>query len=314
MRLGFLILSASHITRLCIFVGMAGAGIIKRVKKGLNDPIVENFSWKGSLMFSLQASIYIAFVLFIINHGMNQAQPLLMAALFALGSFFSLLPANWGMPKMLPATYDEERWTVGKHILHTLFVAFCITGLNQLLLGLAEYSLSPFWVMFAQIILMGALPITLGLLIIKRRRLKRNEANAQTANQQLDRLHQPQSVTEMPEVVSLRSQNGEESLNLLPNQLIYLESVDNQVEVHWLNMMFPQKTVLHNTLKELEVALNQHPQFLRCDQSFIVNLKAVDEVEGNVRGYQLTLSGSAREIPVSSSYLNAFDARIKQLS
>jgi hypothetical protein len=244
---------------------------------------------------------------------LTDSQHLITTILIGLGCFFPLMLANWLVPKLLPSIYDEERWTIGKHILQTLVVMFCITCFNQLALSLVNLLRPSFWVMYAYVTMIGFFPITLGLLVAERRRLKRNMAHAQTANQQLDKLHQPQPVTEMPEVVSLSSENGKEQLNLLPNQLIYIESMGNYVEVHWLNMMFPQKTVLRNTLKDLEAALQQHPQFLRCHRAFIINLKAVSRTEGNARGYQLTISGSEREIPVSRSYLDAFDTRMSQL-
>src|SRR5207237_9569732 len=108
-------------------------------------------------------------------------------------------------------------------------------------------------------------------------------------NAQLDKLHKPAPLAaapELPKGIVLAAENGKEKLNLLPNQLVYLESVGNYVDVYWLNLMFPQNTVLRSTLKEMEVALHEHPKFFRCHRAFIVNLKAVHKTEGNARGYQ----------------------------
>ncbi|MBC8153486.1 MAG: LytTR family transcriptional regulator, partial [Bacteroidetes bacterium] len=212
--------------------------------------------------------------------------------------------------------YDEDRWTVGKHSLHVLLVLFCISAGNQAVLVLTNNPHPPFWQMYLTVTVIGFFPTTLGLFLAERRRLKRNLAHAQTLNAQLDRLHRPAPVPAapvLPKGVELTAENGKDKLSLLPNQLIYLESVGNYVEVHWLNMVFPQKTMLRNTLKEMERALRDHPQFFRCHRAFIVNLKAVNKTEGNARGYQLTMSGSGQSIPVSRGYVDAFDARMATL-
>ncbi len=109
----------------------------------------------------------------------------------------------------------------------------------------------------------GFFPITVSVLLAAQRRLRKNLAQAKLLNTQLDRLHEPAAVPAEPALptgIVLKSEVGKESLSLLPNQLLYIESAGNYIEVRWLNFMFPQKTIL--------------------------------------RSYQLTLSGSEQEVPV----------------
>ncbi|WP_317166355.1 LytTR family DNA-binding domain-containing protein [Spirosoma agri] len=48
---------------------------------------------------------------------------------------------------------------------------------------------------------------------------------------------------------------------------------------------------MRSTLKGIESALGQHPQFFRCHRAFVVNLSTVVHADGNARGYQLPLEG-----------------------
>jgi DNA-binding LytR/AlgR family response regulator len=168
----------------------------------------------------------------------------------------------------------------------------------------------------------GLFPIMLGVFMAEQRRLKRHLAQAQVLNQQLDRHpnspdDQPNSSpgTMLPQpIVQLVSESGRERLSLSPNQLRYVESVDNYVQVHWLDDGVAQKTVLRSTLKGIESALGQHPQFFRCHRAYLVNLSAVVQADGNARGYQLTLDGVNETVPVSRSFLSAFDGRLKAQS
>ncbi|WP_266366102.1 LytR/AlgR family response regulator transcription factor [Tellurirhabdus rosea] len=289
--------------------------MLTKISQFFNRPLAEDFSFRYQFRLALQAGFYVALLLFFLG-GPPDASRVLSAGLFGLGCFAATVLANCLIPALLPRIYNEESWTVWRQILHTLFVLLCISAVNQTLLWALNQSRPPFWAMYVYVTVIGFFPITLGVLLMERRRLKRNIEHARTANEQIDRLHHPvpEVADEMPEVLELVSTNGKERLSLLPNQLLYVESTGNYVEVHYLNFMFPQTATLRSTLKEIEEALANQPQFLRCHRAFIINLKAVEKTEGNARGYQLTLSGSQRQIPVSRSYLEAFDERMQALS
>ncbi len=297
--------------------------MIKRVKAFFNRPLAEDFSWQTQGWLSLQAGFYVFLFLTVFNTGAGGwVNRVAYHALFGLGCAATSWLANTLMPRLLPGWYDEDRWTVGRHAGHVLVVLLFVSVGNSLLLLMLNLGTLPFWKMYAMVTVIGFVPVFLGVMLAERRRLTRNLAQARQLNAQLDQLHRPVSLanvpeptgmSDMPKGVVLASETGTERLSLLPNQFVYAESVGNYVEVHWLNFMFPQKTSLRSTLKDVEAALAHDPQFFRCHRAFIVNLRAVSHTTGNSRGYQLTMSGSSREIPVSRAYLAAFDARMKAL-
>ncbi|MEZ0486305.1 LytR/AlgR family response regulator transcription factor [Fibrella aquatica] len=294
--------------------------MINRVRAWLNRPLAEDFSLKNQGWLAVQAGVYIFLFLSFFNAGgSNWKERLFMHALFAVGCALSSLSVNTVVPRLFPVWYDEEYWTVGRHALHVLLVLLAVSLGNQLVLFLLDLPLLPFLTMYLMVTVVGFFPVFMGVMIAERRRLKRNLLQAQQLNVQLDQLHQPNvpdlpTVTDLPKGILLTSDTGKERLSLLPNQLVYIESVGNYVEVYWLNFMFPQKTILRNTLKEVEAAIADDPQFFRCHRAFLVNLRAIHHTTGNSRGYLLMMSGTNREIPVSRSYLAAFDARMAKLS
>ncbi|MEZ0607381.1 LytR/AlgR family response regulator transcription factor [Fibrella sp. WM1] len=293
--------------------------MLQSVQAFLNRPLSEDFSLRHQAKLSAQAVLYVFVFLFLFMGGNSGSYPRwLVLGTLAAGCGLSSLAANVVLPALFPAYYDEERWTVKRHIGHVLLVLLFVAMGNQAVLSLLGLASPTFLMMYLLVTAIGFFPVSLGIMLAEQRRLKRNLAQAEALNRELDRLHNvptaPPAEAVLPRSISLASESGKDRLNLLPNQLIYVESVGNYVEVHWLNFMFPQKTVLRSTLKDVEAALADQPQFFRCHRAFIVNLRAVSYTTGNARGYQLTMSGSNREIPVSRTYVPNFDQRMADLA
>ncbi|MFD2574012.1 LytR/AlgR family response regulator transcription factor [Spirosoma soli] len=291
--------------------------MLQSVRTFLNRPLAEDFSLSYVLRSSLQASVYVFLFISLLNLRVFNWGQIGGVALLGAGCFVSSLLANWLVPSLIPGWYDEERWTVGRHILHTLFVLLCISLMNQLLLTLTDSGKPAFWQMYLYVTLIGFFPITLGVLVAEQRRLKRNSEHAEQVNTQLTKFQETKPATsdiQAQALIHLTSENGKDRLSLHPDQLIYVESVGNYVDIYWLNLTALQKTILRNTLKDVEAILSDYPQFFRCHRAFVVNLKAIRKTEGNARGYQLTLNGVTSDIPVSRSYLEAFDQRMSTLS
>lgn len=291
----------------------------------LNRPLAENFDAKTQVRLALQSGLYVFLFVGLLNGSFRRLGDTAVVGLMSVGCVVMVILANVIIPKLLPVFYDEDRWTVGRHIIHTLLVLFLISVSNQLVLTLLEAGRPSFGQMYLLVTAIGFFPIMLGVFVAEQRRLKRNLAQAQVVNGQL---HQrtPQTPVSLPATtpqtqtatqptpILLISESGKERLTLQPGQLLYVESVGNYVDVHWLNGSQLQKSVLRSTLKEVADKLTGHPQFFRCHRAFLVNLDAVVQTEGNARGYQLTLTGIQTKIPVSRSYLDSFNARFERLA
>ena len=92
---------------------------------------------------------------------------------------------------------------------------------------------------------------------------------------------------------------------LTADRILYIESMGNLLKIHYLSDEAKVKTkVVRNTLKNLAVL--EHPDLFRCHRSFVLNLRMVNQINGNSNGYLVKLMHVEDEIPVSRKYAADF--------
>lgn len=111
---------------------------------------------------------------------------------------------------------------------------------------------------------LGIFPIVFFGLMTQMNAYKRNQA---TANDIQSTLAPP---AKKETTVILNSHNNSHALQLSIHDLLYLESMQNYVAVHYLKEEKATKEIVRNTMKEMENQLQDTPMF-RCHRSFIVN-------------------------------------------
>ncbi len=299
-------------------------GMVTTFQQFLNRPLAEDFSFRNQLFSSVQGGLYVFLFLYFFIPGQfaPEQSRVQMLALLAVGVAGATLLANFVIPRLWPQPYDEDRWTVGKHVAQTVFVLFCISGSNYLMLRMTGNQTPSFGNMLLTVTLIGFFPITLTVLLAQQRQLKRNLRQARVLNAALPvqvesaptpiaQLVLTGDAPDRPVGITLVSSVGKDRLSLQPDQLLAIESVGNYAEVYWLNSGELQQTTLRLTLKEAETALAGKGSFFRSHRAFIVNLQAVVHTTGNARGYQLTVRELPKEIPVSRGFVDAFEERLR---
>jgi hypothetical protein len=238
------------------------------------------------------------------------------AALYALVTFISTSLNTFLLPRLFPAVYREEKWTVGKELLHMCWHLIPITAGNLLLThwlyGAAlswQNGLNFLWITFV----VGIFPLWLNVLLKQQRLLKKYQAGATRLDEQLNQPEAPpQSATHLPVAIVFTSENGKEQFTVAPNDIRYITSADNYVQIHCIKDHKPVSHLLRNTLRKAEEALAPYPQFFRCHRAYLVNLAAVEHVSGNAQGYKLHLKDVAELIPVSRNLNARIAERIMQ--
>jgi hypothetical protein len=90
------------------------------------------------------------------------------------------------------------------------------------------------------------------------------------------------------------------TLDITPEQLVYITSADNYIEIFYTNEeQVLQRFLMRQTMKEIENQLVAYPQFCRCHKMYIVNKDRITAVKGNSKGYQLILKNGNKPVPVS---------------
>lgn len=98
----------------------------------------------------------------------------------------------------------------------------------------------------------------------------------------------------LPAQIILRGENKLDVLQLAPEDLLYVETARNYVEIHYKKEGKTSKKLLRTTLKKVSAA---HPDLLRVHRSFLVNSMYVT---GWRDAKSITIGD--RNIPVSDSY------------
>ena len=118
---------------------------------------------------------------------------------------------------------------------------------------------------------------------------------------------QKPATDELRENSILQIQSKNESFELDPKQIRFIKADGNYVIVHDGNNERTSEQLKRIPLKELEHQLLPVTHLFRTHRAYIVNLNHIVDIKGNAQGYQLKLSGTHELIPVSRSYLKAFD-------
>lgn len=125
--------------------------------------------------------------------------------------------------------------------------------------------------------------------------------------QQLDNNTQ-QEIVEIPvkkALIAFPDEKGEMRISLILDHLLYIESADNYVTIHYLNKSKISHYLLRNSLKWIEENLTQDTSLVRCHRSYIVNLDNVKVLQKTKEGIFLELDTiNTPDIPVSKTYYN----------
>lgn len=102
-------------------------------------------------------------------------------------------------------------------------------------------------------------------------------------------------------ILHLQGFQGKDWLRISLQQLLFIESSDNYVMIHYIEGQKINRKLLRGSLKHFENQLADLP-IQRCHHSYMVNLLIVSHIEGNLKGMKLHLLHGEQVIPVSRKY------------
>jgi len=228
-----------------------------------------------------------------------------------------MLLINLAAHKWFPKFLNEETWTLGRELFwilcNILFIGI-INALYSALIGFWAFSLWQLIKLELFTLAVAVFPVTI-LLLLREAKLKRHyHEQAELLNGKINaysRVHQNVRQTDSPaQALRIPSQNSGEHLDLSLENLVYMHSADNYVEVFYLKDGILQSTLLRNTLKAIAAALAVHSDLLRCHKSYLINFSKVTHISGNAQGYRLHLNGVQALIPVSRQQNNNVRGRL----
>jgi len=114
--------------------------------------------------------------------------------------------------------------------------------------------------------------------------------------------------------VALKDENDIVRIVLKTENLLFIKSADNYIEVHFIENGIVSKLLLRTSIKKIETTFYNTP-IIRCHRSFIVNTNTIELTKKTSSGYILKLTQlSELTIPVSKSYLSEFRKHSQHLN
>lgn len=250
------------------------------------------------LLHSLAVTTAVAILAFIFKpFGIKelQGQDLINIVVTIAGiTFICMVLAQFILPFIIKDFYSEARWTTGKQLTQLLLMSALICLANVFYLGTKNLAAFP---MDALILFVISI-VPLAVLAIVQQNLLNDKFNklAEDKNSDLKR----KSVVNSDNPLNVLAFRGSgQRLNLIPNQLIYIKTGDNNAEFYFQNMLGVDKTVLSILRKDILEELKGHPQFETFGSDIIVNVNAIQEVSGTARGYDIQIARINELVKVS---------------
>ncbi len=212
------------------------------------------------------------------------------------------------LPSLFPKTFYKNTWNIKKEILWNLWILVAISSSDFLfysqITGLFDISFFD----ITKILLLGLLPVAVLITINQERLLRSHLISAQQLNKQLLEKKQHQK-----KLIHFVSDYKNDTLTIKADLLIAIKSSDNYIEVYYKNNELVKKQIIRSSLKRVEELINRYEFILRCHRSYIVNIKFINEIQGNPQGFKLFLVDTDFTVPVSQKYIHELKNKIKQV-
>lgn len=161
-----------------------------------------------------------------------------------------------------------------------------------------QFTWRAFWVFHFYTVLICTIPAIIIFQYRFRSLYKEHTASASRINEAAEKDTAYHSTKN--EVVVIKSDLKEETLQIPLNQFLFAITADNYVDVFYKNNDQIVKEMVRTNLSKI---VDENPRLVRTHRSYIVNLMQVSSATGNALGLKLTIHGVAHVVPVARAYV-----------
>jgi len=274
-----------------------------QMKDFLNRP----YSFNDDLKYNLRLSTGISIGMFLFylffqpldlrNEDFNTR--LVIIAGFGFITFFILGLNLIFLPLLFPKFFKTGKWNFIRDVILNAWIWILISTAYTFYaryVGLIEIT---YHSMF-KILLLGLAPVAILIVVNQNKILKRYLQNAL----ELTRLTEFDiDEKENKDKIKIVSDNKSESLEISLKNLAVIKSANNYIEVFWIEGNETHKTLIRNTLTNIENQLKNYPNFMRCHRTSLVNKLFIEKKISDSHGLHIRLKGLDELVPVSRQYL-----------
>ncbi|NOY37250.1 MAG: LytTR family transcriptional regulator [Chlorobi bacterium] len=211
------------------------------------------------------------------------------------------------LPAYLSKTNAFKNWTVLKEILWNIWILFTLaTGYFIYFQIIGTFGFS-FYILL-KILFISAISISIIIPYNRNRLLKNHLQSARELNRHLEEKTQLSR-----KIVHFKSDYVKDNISLDVNDLLYIRSANNYIEIFWKEKDSFRSQMVRCTLKYAEDLLNDYSFIFKCHRAYIVNLNQVKKVLGKSQGYTLFFDGDEYTATVSRNYITQFKDRFYKI-
>lgn len=283
----------------------------------LKNPYPLKDSLSRNLLIALLVSLFIFFISVWLHNDESIAQfncsTIELSFVFAIVTFVVVLLVFYFIPKFILSHRLKENWTILNEII-LIFFLHVIISLFNILVSLSlvkEGYLLTFETVFYSLVftfLFGFFPTLFIHWIDYTISLKQALKKVLVYNDKLENKMKQSSYIYQDSVVRLPSNKVNDAIVFDVNDLIFIKSDGNYIEIYTEENDKIKKSFYRLSLQVMEENLSNYQFVLRVHRSFIVNIYKVNKASGNARNYQLFFKGIEESIPVSRNKFDFFVA------
>jgi len=273
-------------------------------------PFNDNFNHNLKVVFGISLGVFL-FLQFFQPFELQSIESENKTYIFLGGSIITLLALAFNLlvlPEIFPRLLSSENWKIKKEILWNLWILFTI-GIGYFFYTQFVEFLEFNIFIIIKILLISTIPVALLITINQDRLLK---ANLKTAIELNKKVSDYQNEIEVPkkQIICFISDNEKEKVEIDINDLLFIRSANNYIEIFRKKGKDYNKYLLRSSLQKAEENLKNFIFIFKCHRTSIVNINNITEITGNSQGYKLKFENIDEEIPVSRSYSNELKKRI----
>lgn len=117
------------------------------------------------------------------------------------------------------------------------------------------------------------------------------------------------------QILGFTDEKGELKISIALDHILYVDSADNYITIHYLNKLKISQFMLRNSLKWMDENLTNNNSLVRCHRSYIVNLEKVKVMRKTKDGIFLELDAiNTPDIPVSKTFYPKVTTKFSEYS
>lgn len=275
-------------------------------------PTAEN-KWRNIIVISLFVTLFLfVFQPFGIEGIERSIDKYIFIVGFGLVTFILLVIDLIIIERLFFRFFKEEKWNLFKELFWLFCVIFSIGLGNVFYITLFfdnNQELTLGYVMSFQLLTfaVATFPVSIFTIVKHHHLLKKHTASAYYVN---ENLKIESKYKQHNKHISLYSYNEKKKIEFDVNDLYFIESKGNEIELSlYENNLIVCKT-LRNTLKKSLEYLADSAEIVQCHRAYLVNLNKINSVKGNSQGLVLKLTNCGIEVPVSRGFVSAIKMKL----